>query len=248
MNLNILILEDNHEMRNYLKELVLKYHSDSSVFLSKSGEEALKVLKKYDIDLLLLDIELNEENKNGIYYGKKVQRKYPNTDYIIITGHTEYALLGYDLHAYYYFTKPIDPKIFKIKLDSWVERRIALEFVEKSIQVKTADGIEIIPLNKIIFIENSNRKLIFVTESKEYLVDETMKSMASKLDNKFFKSYQSFYVNLCKISKIERLENRSSVIRFFGVEKTAMLSRYNEKEFMKLFDLVHGNGACDEKE
>lgn len=124
MERKLLIVDDEASIR----DLFQSAFSDEGymVHLAENGEQALAILKKYEIDLIFLDLKLF--GMNGIELCRQIKRDKPVSIIYAITGWTglfeveECREAGFDD----YFTKPFQLDVlFKAvrdafeKLDRW---------------------------------------------------------------------------------------------------------------------------------
>jgi len=68
--------------------------------------EALDWIKDHPVDIALLDICMPE--MDGIELAAEIKRLSPYTAVIFLTGHPEYALRAFEVHAIGYLLKPVD--------------------------------------------------------------------------------------------------------------------------------------------
>ncbi len=103
----ILIVDDDKSVSNFL-ERFLKQKGYLSVQSVNTGQEALDIIKKEDIRLVLLDIKL--PGMNGIDVLRKIKEMEKDTVIIMITGFPEEdtAKEALQLGAYDYIMKPFD--------------------------------------------------------------------------------------------------------------------------------------------
>ena len=80
---NILIVEDNVDIHNLISEILEK--ENYNIFNSYSGTEALLLLEKEKIDLILLDLMLPGIN------GEEIIKKIRNIPIIVISAKTSYV-------------------------------------------------------------------------------------------------------------------------------------------------------------
>ncbi len=89
--IKILIADDHKIMADGLKSLFDDVNEIEVVTTVSNGLEALEVLKKEDIDVILLDIDMPK--MNGIECAREVLVTYPETKIAILTMHHEKALI-----------------------------------------------------------------------------------------------------------------------------------------------------------
>ena len=109
MNLNVLIVDDEPGLRSGLRKLLsLQQHG---IFEASTIGGARDVLKKTDIDLILLDLKLGEED--GFAFLESLKIEEPLIPVIIITGYGDIkdAVACLKAGAINYITKPIDREL-----------------------------------------------------------------------------------------------------------------------------------------
>ena len=108
MNKQILIAEDEPRMRRLIKDYLSK--EDFSIVEASNGKEALDLFQNHKFDLLILDIMM--PLLNGFDLCKAI-REISNIPIIILTARADDddEVMGYDLGADDYITKPFSPKI-----------------------------------------------------------------------------------------------------------------------------------------
>jgi DNA-binding NtrC family response regulator len=105
--INALVVEDKESFREYIKEVLRS--DDFTVFDTDSGEEALRIFKSKNIDIVLLDLRLPE--KDGIGVAKEIKKIDHTVPIIILTayGTVDNAVTAMKLGVYDFVEKPIDP-------------------------------------------------------------------------------------------------------------------------------------------
>jgi len=162
--LKCIIVDDEQKSRNNLRDLLLEYCQIEIAGEAASAFEALRLIKKEQPDLLVLDIEM--PGGSGFDLLKSLQNQ--NFEVIFVTAFDKYGLQAIKFCAIDYILKPID--IFELSKAvekaqaqvSWKkENRRLTELVanldrtedEKRIALPLADKIEFIAVNQIIRLE-----------------------------------------------------------------------------------------------
>jgi len=100
-----LIVEDNANFRQTIKEILISKFPFMSINQAADGREALLKLANQQIDLIFMDIQLPE--KSGLILTKKIRKAYPHAIIIILTHHDlpEYREAAYKNGAQYFLSK-----------------------------------------------------------------------------------------------------------------------------------------------
>ncbi|SNT21950.1 two component transcriptional regulator, LytTR family [Anaerovirgula multivorans] len=234
---NILICDDHKPIRKMLEKIASENPFVSKVFVAEDGVEAVKVVQQEKIDIALLDIDM--PNLNGIDAAKLINKISPDTKFVFITAHMEYAIDSFAVHPYNYLIKPIDITTFKDTLDELIVL-INIQFKQPIIDkltIKNKNSILLISFDDILFFEKIGKDTIVNTCKEDYVTSMILKELESILNNNFLRVHQSFIVNTNKIKKIEDVGNRTYIIEFNNTKKTAFMSRNNYKKFTKYLKL-----------
>lgn len=119
MSKTILIVEDEERMRNLLYAY---FNKESYLVLSaENGIKALELFKNHNIDLVILDIMM--PLMDGFTVCTEI-RKSSDVPIIILTAKSEEEdkLLGYELGADDYVTKPFSPRVLVAKGKALLKR------------------------------------------------------------------------------------------------------------------------------
>lgn len=102
---NTLIVEDNANFRQTIKEILISKFPFMSIEQTADGKEALLKLANQQTDLIFMDIEL--PGKSGLVLTKRIKKAYPHTVIIILTHHDlpEYREAAYKNGAQYFLSK-----------------------------------------------------------------------------------------------------------------------------------------------
>lgn len=159
MEQSILIVEDEERMRKLLKAYFIK--SGYKIYEAENGINALEVFKNNRVDLIILDIMM--PYMDGWTVCKNI-RKNSDVPIIILTARSEEddKLLGYELGADDYVTKPFSPKVLVAKGKALLKRSSSKNNTEWSIM--SYNGLEINELSHEVKIDGEDA----VLSPKEY--------------------------------------------------------------------------------
>ena len=104
----LLIADDEPLIRNGVKKIIdWESLGFSKIFLAEDGQEALDIIKKNHVDLVLTDIVM--PFMDGLQLAEILSRDYPQIHVVILTGHEdfEYAQKSVGFGVKNYILKPI---------------------------------------------------------------------------------------------------------------------------------------------
>jgi len=120
--INILIVDD--EPRNLKVLETLLDDPDYHLVRAESADQALLALVAEEFALLILDIRMPGMTGFELAQMIKQRRRTQHIPIIFLTAHyreDEHAVLGYDVGAVDYLTKPINPQVLRSKVNVFVE-------------------------------------------------------------------------------------------------------------------------------
>ncbi len=114
-NKTILITDDDESLRR-----VIEYNLSNKgyrLLLASNGEEALRIFKSEDVDIVVTDIKM--EKMDGLKLLEEIKRLNSDTLVIMITAHgsVDTAVKAMKLGAYDYIVKPFDRDELKIMIE-----------------------------------------------------------------------------------------------------------------------------------
>lgn len=144
----VLIIEDDAEIRKYIKNLLLD--QDNSVIESPDGIKALTLIEKRRPDLVILDLGLPKLDGESVC--AEIRKNYPDLPVIILTAKNQVSdiVRGLDLGADDYITKPfreeellarIKARLRHLERGGSVLRVADLELNSKTFEVKRGNRI-----------------------------------------------------------------------------------------------------------
>jgi two-component system response regulator VanR len=101
---NILLIDDDEATHLLMKEIFK--NTNSRLISAKNGEEGIKKYSEYDVDLVLLDI--NMPGMDGYETLTKLKQIDYDVDVVMCTASSDSYKKAYDVGAIAYITKPFD--------------------------------------------------------------------------------------------------------------------------------------------
>jgi len=152
--------------------------------------------------LLLLDIQMGE--MDGMALARKIREDNEKVQIIFITGISDYVAEGYDVSAVHYLLKPIKED----KLHGALNKAVAnLYKSRRTISIDTADGITLVVVDDIAFVETLNHELVINTKEGEISCKMPLYKLERIIsDERFVQTHRSYLVNLAHIKRVTRTD------------------------------------------
>ena len=162
----ILIIEDEESIRRVLRKVLMEEDSSYNIIEAFDGDQAIEMVKKNKIDLILCDIKIPK--KDGIEVLNFLIKDYQEIPVIMISGHgdLETAVESMRLGAFDYISKPPDLNRLLNSVRGALKNKLFRK-KNKSVLKKTKDfkiigeSVEIRKINNLIDkVSKTNAKII----------------------------------------------------------------------------------------
>ena len=136
--INVLLVDDEVEFLETLRKRLEKRNVNVSA--AYSGEEAIGVLGREPVDVVVLDVKM--PGMDGIETLRQIKRDHPMTEVIMLTGHAnvEVAIQGMEIGAFDYLMKPMDIDDLLYKLSDAHKKKLLQERKIKAREKMTESG------------------------------------------------------------------------------------------------------------
>ena len=209
--MNILIIDDEPLALDVLETYISKMPELNLVGRCSNALEANELLRKHEIDLIFLDIQMPQVS--GVDFIKTL----PNPPlFIFTTAYSNYALEGFELNAIDYLLKPISIDRFMKAVNKALEQFELRHREESSAESGSGtEGVEFffvkadkklvkIKYDEILYIEGLKDYVIIRLEQGRVVTLQTMKSLEDKLPvTKFKRIHRSYIVSIDKIHAVD---------------------------------------------
>ena len=165
MAIEILIVDDNVDIRNILNELIID--AGYKTRIAANYNQALSEIDKKMPDVAILDVKLDKGDNDGIELLKHIKSKNKDVPVIIITGHAdiEMAVNALKYGAFEFIEKPFD----QTRLLNFIKRAVEnlnLKYQNKDYENKLFYSYELIGDSKNISTIRDQIEKISITESR----------------------------------------------------------------------------------
>ncbi len=165
MSIEILIVDDNSDIRNILNELIID--AGYKTRIAANYNQALSEIDKKMPDVAILDVKLDKGDNDGIELLSHIKSKNKDVPVIIITGHAniEMAVNSLKHGAFEFIEKPFD----QTRLLNFINRAVEnlkLKSQNKDYENKLFYSYELIGDSKNILNIKDQIEKISITESR----------------------------------------------------------------------------------
>jgi len=220
-NAKILVVDDEEIVRMRIGRVLTS--EGYKVTQARGGQEALKALEEQEYDLVLSDMVM--EDMDGLDLLKKVNKKYPDTIYMIITGQGSLvnAIESMRLGTFDYLLKPCDDSELKMRIQRGLKERRLLKKVQdqklKLQQMAITDGLTGL-YSRSYFLETLDREFKQFTRYRSPL-------SFMMIDIDYFKQINDEFGHLVGDDVLKDISNTFVKI----IREADIIGRYGGEEF-----------------
>ena len=216
MSTEILIIDDNADIRNLINDLILE--AGYKTRLAANFNQALNEIDKKLPDVAIIDVKLDRGDNDGLQLLAHIKTKNKNIPVIIITGHAnvEMAIRALKAGAFEFIEKPFNQDRLLNFINRAVEN-INLKNQNKEFENKLFFSYELIGVSNNIKDINDQIKKISISESRVFINGPTgsgKELIARKIHKESKRKDSSFVVLNGALLDLKKYE-----LELFGEEK-----------------------------
>lgn len=202
-----IIVDDERLAREELKALLAEYPGVELIGEYKNTIEAKVAIENDAPDLVFMDIQMPGET--GLELLEKLKNP-PRT--VFVTAYDEHAIKAFELNAYDYLMKPIDPdrlsEVFKrLNEENQTPASVVNNDKLKSgnqVLIKDGEKVWFIKVDDIRYFESEGNYVKVHFDKFKPLILRSLNSLEERMDEKlFFRANRKFIINLNHIVNIE---------------------------------------------
>lgn len=205
-NIQVVIVDDEPIARRGIRQHLAAYSDVEVVAECRHGREAVETIHAVQPDLVFLDIQMPEMSGFDVVRAIGVEAM-PMV--IFVTAYDAYALEAFEVYAFDYLLKPIDPERFQrtverclhhLRSKNWDTLQQRLSVMMQSMQapqevrsafterlvIKEGGRIFFVATARIQWVESAGNYVHVHTDGQKHLLRETMSGMEGKLNPKDF--------------------------------------------------------------
>lgn len=215
----------------YLEQIQKESGDQYEIYYYSSAEELLAHMPR-QVQVILLDISMGD--LSGMDCARLLRKEGVEAEIFFVTSMTEYALGGYEIHAFAFLEKPVTYSELKRNLSECFSR---IDKKRRSVlPIISQNGTELLPVEDILYAEVYQHETSFSLRSGRKITSILQLSeVESRLSKQgFFRCHRSYLVNMQAVSRI----NPSGLTLTDG--SVIPVSKYRYKEFLSAYSLFMG--------
>lgn len=225
--MNIAVCDDEVRGRERILTLLEKEFSQAQTCEFDSGMKLLESVKEgYRPDIVLLDIAM--EGLDGMETARRL-RKLADAILIFVTGVKEQVFDAFDVGAFHYLMKPINEEKLREVLHRAAQEVEKRQCGPRYLLVKTEGSHRRVPVEDILYVENSGRKVVLHMKAECLEYYERMNHLQEVLGDGFYRCHRGYLVAL---SAITGYDHESITV---GTGEPIYLAKQKYGEFVKLY-------------
>lgn len=237
--MNILICEDEKPALNQISKHIKNVRDDTNIVATvETGEEAISAIRKYDLDLIFMDIELAD----GPCF-ETLDKVEITTPIIFTTAYDEYALKAFKLKSIDYLVKPITKKDIEHAFEKYqgmkqiFEKNSSFVFSKNFMHQENSKERFLVKLGRKLFPVNVSEiayfmakdKLVWLVTNKQkkYTINFTLTDLEDMLSPKiFFRINRQYIAHINAIKELEPYFKGQVVVKIIPpVDEDIIVSR-----------------------
>lgn len=230
-----IIIDDERLAREELKSMLVNFDFLEIVAEAKNPEEGIEMIKKFQPDLVFLDIQMP-----GMDGFEMLQQLDEIPKVIFVTAFDQFAMKAFEFNALDYLLKPVDPdrlkdtllKLqqpeddFSTKLSGIESRKDKVLSKGDRIFIKDGDKCWYVDIDTVRMFESDGNYVKVYFDRFRPLILRSLNSLEERLDSKyFFRANRKFIINLNWITSIENWFNGGLLVTLREGEKIEISRR-----------------------
>ncbi len=237
-----LIVDDERLARKELMKLLEDHPIIEVVGEAMNAEEATQMVNELNPDLLFLDIQM--PGKTGFQLLEELDA-VPLV--VFTTAYDEFALKAFEVNAFDYLLKPIQPERLAEAISKLADKEraknAAIRGPEKKLGltdqvfVKDGDRCWFVSLTNVRLFESDGNYIKVYFDNNRPMIHKSLNALDEKLDERaFFRASRKHIVNLSWVEGIEPWFNGGLMVKLRGGDKVEV-SRRQAAKFKDMMSL-----------
>lgn len=236
--MNILIVDDEPLARSRLRRLLENTPGYQCVAEAANAKQAMAALGQYEVDIVLLDIQMPGET--GLEFAASLLKLPLPPAVILVTAHPEHALAAYEVAPADYIVKPVSQKRLEQALQR-VGRGNRAQLVaplQAKISYQLAGVTRQVELSKVFYFLADDKYVRMVFDGGEALLEQSLQQLEQQYSVMLQRIHRHTLVNWQRFESLNLQTDGKYRIKLQGCDATLDVSR---REASRLKQLLQTN-------
>jgi len=209
----ILIVDDEGPARSRLRDILDECRETYPLAIvdeARTGREALAVLEREKVDIVLLDIRMPE--MDGMEAARHIAGMAQPPAIIFTTAYDSYAIKAFEVNAIDYLLKPVRLErllaaLGKVRTAPPVSQQAlaaASDQPRRHLSIHERGKIHLVPIPEVLYLRAELKYVTVRTAEREFLVEESLQHLEEEFDPAFVRIHRNCLVAREAIGGFER--------------------------------------------
>jgi two-component system LytT family response regulator len=226
-----LVIDDEPLAREGLARMVSELPHAHVVGIASSARHAIAQIPVLKPDVLLLDIEMPGHDGFAVLHALPPEHR---PFVVFITAHEQYAIPAIGVDALDYILKPVSARRLNeafVRVGSAMERRklerlgrtvrslasegaphATLPAIQSNLVIRDAGRMRVVPLDSVECIAADGYNVLIRVATRQYLLRESLDSLAKRLPAAFVRVHRSAIVHLTHVRELRTRRGHGGVV------------------------------------
>jgi two-component system, LytTR family, response regulator len=232
--MRVLIVDDELPARQRLSRLLSRFADIQVVGEAIDGEEALLQIAELRPDVVFLDVQM--PGISGLDVAVSLPEPAPVV--IFVTAFEHYAVGAFDVAAFDYLLKPVEPERLARCLQRLREQRISgrpvAEAPPSQLLIADRGRTHVVPVADILWLEAADNYVVVHTSESAPLMRRSLASLLADLGRGFIRVHRSAAVALAQVQQLQPRGKGDGLVLLRGGTSVACSRQYRAELVQRL--------------
>lgn len=195
---------DREEIGKYLNGFFLARNQEISITEYEDGTALSDDYRDGEAMYEMIFLDIFMMHSQGMNIARDIRKYDTKVKIVFATVSTDFAVDSYEVQAFHYILKPVNPEKFTLLIQRFLKEMFADR--KQSLLVKNSRRQERISYKDILYIESQNTSIyVHTVDGTVYRLYGKLKDYEEELAGKgFIRCHQSYIVNLKHVRSVEQ--------------------------------------------
>ena len=234
MTLKVLLVDDEALARARLKTLLGDCKQPVTVLQGEAANasDAMELLKRVAVDVVLLDINL--PGANGITLAHLLREMPKAPAVVFVTAHAQHAVHAFELEAIDYLTKPVrlerlQAALQKVERAKSAKQDARPQATQEVVIIQERGHTERLPLSEVLYFKAELKYITVRTATRSYILDGSINELEEKYAAQFIRIHRNAIIARravrALVKHVDPQEGEGWAVRLADVQELLFVSR-----------------------